>query len=99
MIPAHLPWIWGDYNTVGLSDEPGDRCIYSLDRTRMAELRPRRGLRLFVWEHDDAATFIGQVCSLEYVPHWRGAWRACPLHDLCRGPLPDHARQSPPDRR
>ena len=41
--------IWGDYNTVGLSGEEDDNCIYSLDREALDSIDVKEGKTFFIF--------------------------------------------------
>lgn len=43
--PKDIPTIWADFNAVGLSDEDGDTCCYSLHKDRLKEISPSEGIQ------------------------------------------------------
>lgn len=80
--PKDIPVIWADYNAVGLSEESGDNCIYSLHRDRLKELKPKEGTVVFIYDDDvddnGNPEIFGYIATLEKISGFISPWRARP---------------------
>lgn len=91
--PKDIPTIWADFNAVGLSDEDGDNCCYSLHRDRLNEIFPCEGMTVFIYDEEvneqGEVEIFGYIATLERIVGFNSQWRARPDENtLYRGPSP-----------
>ena len=89
--PKTIQVIWGDYNSIGLSGDPDDNCIYSLHRDALNTIDVFEGKIVFVYDDDldenNNPEVFGYVCTLEKIKGFVSEWRARPKENTWyRGP-------------
>lgn len=85
-----LPQLWCDFNALGVSGSPGDRCFYSFDADILKQLTDAGTSRVFLFDYDYGENephdlVVGCEATLEL---FEGKWRARPNEEAwCRGRL------------
>lgn len=75
-----VPPLECDFNAVGWSGEPDDRCVYVLHQTTLLALAPTEGTRAFLFMYEDTkeTEVFGCEATLEWVKLATEGWRARP---------------------
>jgi hypothetical protein len=79
-----MPRLWCDFNSVGWSGEEDDECYYSFDEKTLSKVRPREGMRVFIYEPGREGVVMGCEALLERYRHPITdalRWRLRPVSD------------------
>ena len=82
---SNTPRVWCDFNAIGWSGDPDDDAYYVFDAAALAQAEPTEGMRLFLfdWEDAEETRIVGCEAILERVGD---AWRARPVYgSWCSG--------------
>jgi len=84
-IPSRqLPRVWCDFNSGGWSGEDEDHCYYAFDEKILREMKPRSGMRVFIYEPSRDGLVMGCEARLEVYQHpvsEQSRWRLRPVPD------------------
>lgn len=79
-----MPRLLCDFNSVGWSGDEEDTCYYSYDEKALGRMRPREGMRVFIYESGRDRLIMGCEATLERYQHPitnAPRWRLRPIPD------------------